>query len=95
MQYEPAPKLRPLEDYIAIGFDADLCIIKYELRELTRITYESICKSLCDNFKYPAEIFVFDPNVFYPHIQNNLILDLVILSTISTADISHSKPEMF
>ena len=77
MQYEPTPKLKSLDEYIAIGFDADHCIIKYELRELIRITYESISKSVCDSCKYPYEAIKFDTKTDYQYLMNNLIIDLV------------------
>jgi hypothetical protein len=50
-----------MTDYDAVGFEADHCLVKYNVKKVTELIVDSFLKDLCSNFKgYPAEMVNFD-----------------------------------
>lgn len=50
-------KLKSLENHNCIGFDVDHCLVRYKLKALTRVCYESLMKSLIQSKGYPQSLF--------------------------------------
>jgi hypothetical protein len=53
-----APNL--LDDYDAIGFEADHCLVKYNALEVTNLVVEGTLAEMREAFSYPPEINDFD-----------------------------------
>jgi hypothetical protein len=66
--------LHTLDKYVAIGFDADHCLVRYNLPELISIGYQLIAKFLVDEKCYPEEILEFG-NREKAFITNGLVFD--------------------
>lgn len=49
-----------LDDYDAIGFEADHCLVKYNALEVTHLVVEGTLAEMRESFGYPAEIDDFD-----------------------------------
>ena len=71
--------LQDLNDYIAIGFDIDHCLIKYQIKNLFPVIYQAFTKYLIEKYDYPLCLasFTKDDVAF---IHNSLIIDLVFIS---------------
>ena len=48
------------KDFDAIGFDADHCLVKYNIQEITRLLINISCDDLYKNEGWPKEITEFD-----------------------------------
>lgn len=48
------------KDYHAVGFDVDHCLVKYNIKEITRILIRGDLAYLHDHLKWPKEILDFD-----------------------------------
>ena len=48
------------EDYEAIGFDVDHCLVKYNIDNLSRLIIKSSLEDWHQNCGYPKEILDFD-----------------------------------
>ena len=57
------------EDYDAIGFDADHCLVKYDVGEVTRLIIKGGLEDLHEYCGYPEEIMDFDLNEESEEIQ--------------------------
>lgn len=49
-------KLKSLENHNCIGFDVDHCLVRYKLKALTKLCYESLMKSLIQSKDYPQSL---------------------------------------
>ena len=66
-----------LKDYDVIGFDADHCLVKYDIVELTRLIVDTHLKKLVKEFEgYPEEICNFDYQKNSGTVLNNCIWDI-------------------
>ena len=51
---KPVPNL--LQEYDAVGFDADNCFVKYNVVALSRLIIKEYLADLHENFDYPVEV---------------------------------------
>jgi hypothetical protein len=64
-------------DYDVIGFDADHCLVKYNIVALTHLIVDTHLKKLVQKFEgYPAEIFNFDYEKNIGTVMNNCVWDI-------------------
>ena len=73
-----------MEDYHVVGFDADHCLVKYNIRNLCELMSRVMAEDLRDKFGYPEEITKM-PKSYYDlglncaiwDIENRTLLQLV------------------
>lgn len=69
-------RLKPLKDYVAIGFDLDHCLVRYNLKEFLTIPYESYMKVLKDeNSHHHDELSDLNTKEI-SFMQNGLVIDM-------------------
>jgi hypothetical protein len=65
------------EDYDVIGFDADHCLVKYDIVELTKLIVDTHLKRLTEDYEgYPKEICNFDYAKNSGTVLNNATWDI-------------------
>jgi len=45
-----------VEDYNVLGFDADHCLVKYNIANLSALMTKALCSDLIEKHGYPAEL---------------------------------------
>jgi hypothetical protein len=79
--------------YDAIGFDVDHCLVKYNVKETTKLMIRCHLAELHENFDYPAEILDFDYERDLRVCTNNVVWDVqhgTILKLVEGKFISHA-----
>ena len=64
-----------INDYDVVGFDADHCIVKYNVRKLAELMARGMGEELRDKFGYPEEITKMNES-FYDLGLNNAVWDI-------------------
>ena len=64
-----------VQDYDVIGFDADHCIVKYNLHTMTRLLSKITADDMVNKFGYPAQITQFDDSLSGISL-NNVVWDI-------------------
>lgn len=91
--YFPGVKKPDLsKEYDVVGFDADHCIVKYNIEALSRLMLLGLGEDMVENGGYPVEISQLDDNLLgfvlnnsVWDIENNTLLELLDGKVISTA----------
>jgi len=72
------------KDYEVLGFDADHCLVKYNVKNLSQLMYKALAEDLVNTCGYPEELLDISPeshgiglNNAVWDIENNLIVRLV------------------
>jgi len=87
MEHHPISRpLSKFEDYIAIGFDVDHCLTRYKIRNLAKLIYDSSIELLISLYKYPDDVFKFNPcqDIFNFFGMSDLAIDVVSNFLINT-----------
>jgi len=67
--------LQTSDQYIALGFDMDHCLVQYNVKEIFPIIYESIVRVLVEQKGYPQEMLEFGKRERC-FIMNGLVIDI-------------------
>lgn len=52
--------LKSLDNHSAVGFDVDHCLVRYNIKALTRVCYESLMLTLVSQKHYAEELLLLD-----------------------------------
>ena len=81
-----------LQEYDVLGFDADHCLVKYNVVNLSQLMTKALCEDLISKYDYPNELLDIPLeahgiglNNAVWDIENNLIVSLVEGKVVSRA----------